>query len=149
MEYAQEILQNLEDINNVFKSLGQKVLLENDDFQLGEISHSKYIQLIRIKEGSIGLLLTVDMDGVYIGLDRESEVFMWSNANINNYRLKFIDTLRIIFTHTICVKYCGENYTKFYFLDSSQNVKLTASSTSGLYWPWGCQTKTFSPMYRI
>ncbi len=148
MKYENEIIQKLDLVNSTLESLNVKPLFKNEDFFIDNHFHQEhYVKFYLNRPNCIKLEIVFIHNVLQINIDRTNESFEWSEIQIKENPNGVKKNLKMIFTATIKVEYCGSNYTKIYFIDSNGNCVKTFKYVTGLYIKIGCITKEYKPIY--
>lgn len=147
IKYSEEIILQMDFLDNLLDQYGQPPILSNSLFEIDELSWEYYLKAKFRKDSFINFDLILTESGTLIEIDRTIETLGFDLKKIETFKILIEEYIKIIFTCTIMVKYCGHNYTKIYFFNSQGEVVKTVRFISGLFWKFGCTTKTYSPIY--
>ncbi|MCB0740983.1 MAG: hypothetical protein R2796_07660 [Chitinophagaceae bacterium] len=148
MKYENEVYSKIELVNSVLESLNVSSLESNKDFIIDESFHQEhYVKFLLQKPSCIELQLIFISNALQINIDRTNESFEWSDKQIQENINDVKGFIKMLFTSTIKVEYCGSNYTKLYFYDVSGNCVKTLKYVTGLYLKFNCKTKEYKPIY--
>lgn len=148
MKYENEIIQKLDLVNSALERLNVKPLFINEDFSLDSTFHQEhYVKFFLNKPDCIKLELVFINNALQINIDRINESFEWSENQIKENANDVKDFIKMIFTTTIKVEYCGSNYTKIHFIDIDENCVKTLKYVTGIYLKIGCLIKEYKPIY--
>jgi hypothetical protein len=149
MKYENEVTYKIELVNSILNELNALPLEINKDFIIDETFHQKHYVKFKIQiPGSIALQLIFVSDALQINIDRTNESFEWSNKQIEDNENAVKDFIKMIFTCSIMVKYCGLNYTKIYFYNADRHCIYTFKFITGFYLNIHCKTKEYVPIYQ-
>ncbi len=112
-----EIAETMLVVNDVLGKIGAPHLLENDDFELDDMSGESWIKLNLRDRGSnsIPLSMTFTPTDVEIRIDRVAEAIEWSNKQILESRPAVMEILRNLFISHVLVEHHGRTHTRISF----------------------------------
>ncbi len=150
MKYEDKILCIEKIISEVLLSLNQKSLFENYNFQIDEGLHFKnWVRVYLVKQNTISLTFEISYGGLRIDIDKAEEIFSFDFDEICNNSSELKKTLKMIFTSTIMVQYCGKNITILYFIKNNHCLKYNYYNTLIPYFCslHKCVEEVFSPIF--
>ena len=159
MEYCKEIIYMKKLIDSVLIDLKQKPLDENSDFILDPNWNENHYIIIRFKKpNNISIKFEISYTDFVIYIDRTEESYGWNYKFIKEHEEYIAGMIKAILTETIRVEYCGENYTKIYFIDDEGTTTNTLTYRFSLLslfvfrwncWVWNHTEKIYDPIYEL
>ena len=142
-------------ISQALIDINQPVLLKNNDFKLlKNTTHYKHYVVFTLKKtDKTSILFWLENGDLRIDIDRTSETYTYDMKFIKENEEYIKNIITMIFTCSIKVKYCGENYTKLYFINKKEKTLNTFSFTTGFLGFFGlvskknCREKIYPPIY--
>jgi len=142
-------------INEVLIGVGEVSLFNNETFEIinSKIHDKSYVVLELVKPNTIELIFWFECGDLRIDIDRTSETYTYDIEFIKENEEYIKNIITMIFTCSIKVEYCGENYTKLYFINKEGKTLNTFSFTTGLLGFFGliskknCKEKLYPPIY--
>ncbi|MBK7883795.1 MAG: hypothetical protein IPJ81_08335 [Chitinophagaceae bacterium] len=148
MKYENEVYDKIDLVNSVLENLNVASLETNRDFIIDKSYYQEhYVKFLLQKPNCIELQLIFINNAIQINIDRTNETFEWSDKQIQKNINEVKGFIKMLFTSTIKVEYCGFNYTKIYFYDVSGNCVKNLKYVTGLYLKFGCKIKEYKPIY--
>jgi len=148
MEYEKEVSYKIDLVNSALNNVKSLHLSENNDFLIDlSFNYKHYIKYSLKKLDCINIDLILTSDALQIDVDRVNEAFVWSDKQVIEDKNVIENFIKMLFTSTIKVKYCGPHYTKLYFFDDQRHCVKTLKYITGLYLKIGCKTKEYQPIY--
>ncbi|MBX2923855.1 MAG: hypothetical protein KF746_16750 [Chitinophagaceae bacterium] len=147
MKYSDKIIHMVDYINSLLKKYNETPIFNNKNFIVDGMGWEEYLKITFKKTDSISFEIIFSSNDFQINIDRAHEAVDLSYSDFNDNKLIIKDFFEILFTCGVKVKYCGSNYTKIYFFDSSENCVKTLKYVTGLYLKVSCQTKKYQPIY--
>jgi pantothenate kinase len=154
LKYTKEVIFIEKLISNVLTSLNKNSLFQNEDFKIyQELHFEHWVKLSLNKSNSVSILFEISNNELRIDIDRTSETYTYDIEFIKENEEYIRNIITMIFTCSIKVEYCGENYTKLYFINKEGKTLNTFSFTTGLLGFFGliskknCKEKLYPPIY--
>ncbi len=149
MEYTKQILLIEKLINDVLISLNQDLLFQNKVFSIDSILHNEhYVKVILKKTNAVSLLMEICDSGLRIDIDRAEEIIDLDYEYIYKNMEEVSRLLKMIFTSTIMVQYCGKYITNLYFIknESVETYRYT-STLIPIKFSRYCEEKVYVPIF--
>ena len=147
MKYEEGVLFIQEIFNEVLISLDEKPLFENEHFYINkELHFEHFIQLRLIKKNVCGVLIEISTTELRIDIDRAEEIFHMNINYIKNNRVEVTKIIQMIFTSMIMIEYCGDFYTKLFFIKNTF-VKSIVHRSSLISFRINCKEKFYPAIF--
>jgi hypothetical protein len=147
MKYKPEVLKKIDLVNEVLHKLHRPNLLENQDFEIGELTDEFCLAIKLIKAEGIKMYLTLTCYDIQMNIDRLMEAFSISNKDIEKDSKIIINFLYDLLTCHIKIKYCGKHYSELYMINQHGKCIRTLKYISGMYIKLNCTYKESPPIY--
>jgi hypothetical protein len=145
-KYSKEVQEKIDLINQVFEKIHFEKILKNKLFTIdSSFDFQHYLKVDFHHKNAINISFHFSNDDLRVDVDRIEEAFYLSNHMIFEKEDYLKEWVTIIFTSTIEVEYCGERYTKLFFLKNGNCIK-TLKSSRLIYLKMGCVKKTYNPI---
>jgi len=149
MQFDKQVQDKIDLLDTVFSELEVPLPFENNDFLVEEISNNGFLRLklCESERNLISMEICLSLFGIQINVDRESEVYEWSNKHIEKERENVISFIKQVLTSFVMVEYCGSHYTAFSFFDQNGTFLFKTPIISGFYFKYKCKKKLYFPIY--
>lgn len=146
LDYSDEVRQSKELLDIALHEIELPSSFENKDFEIDIRSSSRRLIFNVQKNECVPLQLNLERNFIEFNIDRVESVFEISSKEKNKQKLK--EKLRLVFYSKVNIEYKGNENSKIYFLDKSDQVidKIIRCPFHGLLSKK--DTFTYAPIYK-
>ena len=147
MKFGESVMRKTDLVNSILKKNGARNLLENKIFRQNQArKFEDYVEYAVEVRGAVALNIIISPDSIQLGIDDMTEIFEWSNRQIDEGRNAVSEIIETVLTCRVEIKRCGSKYRQIQFFDQDGRCVRTSKYISGLYVPFFCKTERYRPI---
>lgn len=150
MNFEESTIKCIEIINEALGRIGAEKIADNLSFSIKpELLFPDYVKYSVDSPDALHMELIITSDSLQVDLEDMSELYEWSLSQLSDNRAEVIQVLADLFSCTVEVERCGNNYRKLRFFDVNDECVRTTKYVSGLYLPFRCEKQKYAPHFGV